>query len=75
MAQDGFKYAAGAIAFVDIHYKGSQYDGIDIARALRDLGAKKIYAITNDPETATASGAFDAVFGKDIPESFATLVG
>jgi|GEM_PF-2434913 len=75
VAQDGFKYAAGAIAFVDIHYKGSQYDGIDIARALRDLGVKKIYAITNDPETATASGAFDAVFGKDIPESFATLVG
>lgn len=75
VAQNGFKYAAGAIAFVDIHYKGSQYDGIDIARALRDLGAKKIYAITNDPETATASGAFDAVFGKDIPKSFATLVG
>ncbi len=75
VAQNGFKFTPGAIAFVDVHYKGSRYDGIDIARSLRDLGVKKIFAITNDPETAVASGAFDAVFGKDIPTNFSHLVG
>jgi len=75
VSQNGFKLVTGAIAFVDLHYKGSQYDGMEIARSLRDLGVKKIYAITNDPETANASGLFDAVFGKDIPENFDSLVG
>jgi len=75
VSQNGFKLVTSAIAFVDLHYKGSQYDGMEIARSLRELGVKKIYAITNDPETANASGLFDAVFGKDIPENFDSLVG
>jgi hypothetical protein len=75
VSQNGFKLVVGAIAFVDLHYKGSQYDGIEIARSLRDLGVKKIYAITNDPDAANASGLFNAVFGKDIPSNFDQLVG
>lgn len=75
ISQNGFKLVPGAIAFVDLHYKGSRYDGIEIARSLRDLGVRKIYAITNDPETANASGLFNAVFGKEIPENFDALVG
>ncbi len=75
VSQNGFRVSSGAIAFVDLHYKGSKYDGMEIARSLRDLGVRKIYAITNDPETANSSGVFDAVFGKDIPRNFDSLVG
>jgi signal transduction histidine kinase len=75
VSQNGFALTPGAIAFIDIHYKGSKYDGIEIARSLRDLGVKKIFAITNDPEMAVASGLFDSVFGKDIPANFDQLVG
>ncbi len=75
VSQNGFALTPGAIAFIDVHYQGSKYDGIEIARSLRDLGVKRIYAITNDPETANASGLFDSVFGKDIPTNFAQLVG
>jgi signal transduction histidine kinase len=75
VSQNGFALTSGAIAFIDLHYKGSKYDGLEIARSLRDLGVKRIYAITNDPETAAASGLFDSIFGKDIPENFSSLVG
>ncbi len=75
VSQNGFSLIPGAIAFVDLHYKGSKYDGMEISRSLRELGIKRIYAITNDPETALASGLFDSVFGKDIPENFTSLVG
>lgn len=75
VSQNGFALTPGAIAFIDIHYKGSKYDGIEIARSLRELGVKRIYAITNDPETANNSGLFHSVFGKDIPSDFDKLVG
>jgi signal transduction histidine kinase len=75
VSQNGFALTSGAIAFIDLHYKGSKYDGMEIARSLRDLGVERIYAITNDPETAEASQLFDSVFGKDIPANFAQLVG
>lgn len=65
--QNAFSLAQNAVAFVDIHYTNSRYDGIDIAKALKKLGVNSIYAITNDGETATQSGVFDRVFGKEVP--------
>jgi signal transduction histidine kinase len=76
VAQEGFQFVdARTVAFVDVHYKGSRHDGLEIAKSLRKIGIKKIYAITGDIESARTSGLFTEVFGKDIPANFATLVG
>jgi len=56
-----------ATAFVDIGFKGSDFNGYDIARRLRRLGIKKLYATTGNLEAARKSGLFDDVFGKDVP--------
>jgi len=73
--QNAFSLAQDAVAFVDIHFLNSRYDGLDIARSLRKLGVKRIYAITNDGEAAKASNLFDGVLGKEVPESLASFVG
>ncbi len=73
--QNAFSLAQDAVAFVDIHFLNSRHNGIDIAKSLRQLGAKRIYAITNDPETAKESGLFDEIFSKEIPANFRSLVG
>lgn len=74
VAQDAFCLVENAIAFVDLRYKNSKHDGLVIAKALRKLGVKRIYAITSDLEAASASNLFDAVLGKEIPEDFERLV-
>ncbi|MEZ4749144.1 MAG: HAMP domain-containing sensor histidine kinase [Bdellovibrionota bacterium] len=73
--QNAFSLAQDAVAFVDIHFLNSRHSGIDIAKSLRKLGVKRIYAITNDPEAAKESGLFDAILGKEVPKDFMTLVG
>jgi signal transduction histidine kinase len=75
VGHDAFNLAENAVAFVDLRYKNSKHDGMGIAKALRKLGARKIYAITSDRDAATASGLFDRVFGKEIPKEFNRLVG
>lgn len=74
VAQDGFGLVKDSVAFVDIHYKGSKSDGFDIARALRKLGVRRVYAITTATEAARESGLFDEIFGKDVPKEFVRLV-
>lgn len=73
--QNAFSLAQEAIAFVDIHFLNSRHDGVDIAKSLRKLGVKRVYAITNDPESARESGLFDGVFGKDVPQNLTSLLG
>jgi len=63
-----------ATAFVDITFKGSGFNGYDIARRLRRLGIHKMYAITGNLKPAEKSGLFDAVFGKDVPKNIRGLV-
>lgn len=75
MAQDAFALAHNAVAFVDINYGNSKFDGLDIARSLRKLGIRRLYAITSATEVAMDSGLFDQVFGKSVPSDFAVLVG
>ena len=75
VAQNAFSLAENAVAFVDIRYHGSRYNGVDIAGRLRELGIRKMYAITADPEFARASGLFDDVFGKEVPAQFERLLG
>jgi hypothetical protein len=75
VAQNAFSLAQDAVAFVDIHFHNSRHDGVDIAKALRKLGVKRIYALTGDPETARVSGLFDEVFdGKAVPKNLSFLV-
>jgi signal transduction histidine kinase len=74
VAQDAFSLAKDAIAFVDIQFKNSKHDGFDIARSLRQLGVRRIYAITSAIELARESGLFDEVFGKEVPTDFAALI-
>lgn len=59
---------------MDIQYKNSRRDGLDIARALRQLGVKRLYAITSAIELARESGLFDEVFGKEVPSDFKSLI-
>ncbi len=73
--QNAFALAQGAIAFVDIHFLNSRHDGVDIAKSLRKLGIKRVYAITNDPESARESGLFDGIFGKSVPKNLTSLLG
>jgi len=61
-------------AFVDIGFKGSDFNGYDIARRLRRLGVKKLYAITGNMASAKKSGLFDDVFGKDVPQDIREYV-
>ncbi len=75
VAQDAFSLAENAIAFVDIRYKNSKYDGLEIAKYLKKFGVKRLYAITSDKTAASESGLFDRVFDKEIPEDFDRLVG
>ena len=72
--QDGFQISENAVAFIDIHYANSNYDGLFIAESLKKLGVRKLYAITSDQESATQSGLFHKVFGKEIPKEIAELV-
>lgn len=72
--QDAFALAQDAVAFVDIRFLNSRYSGTDIAKSLRQLGVKRIYAITGDFETARNSGLFDGVFGKEIPRNIRELI-
>jgi signal transduction histidine kinase len=65
--KDAFELVEGAIAFVDINFKNSRFNGLDIAGQLRKLGVTKLYAITADPKTAQESGLFDEVLGKKFP--------
>ncbi len=64
----------GAVAFVDIHYTNSAYDGFHIANCLKQIGLRQIYAITSDKESAKDSGLFDGVFGKEVPSEISELV-
>lgn len=68
VAREAFDRAAGATAFVDINFKNSRFNGIDIAGHLRKLGIQKLYAITADPQVAVEAGLFDDVLGKEFPE-------
>lgn len=72
--QNAFALAQDAVAFVDIHFLNSRYSGTDIAKSLRQLGVKRIYAITGDLETARDSGLFDGVFGKEVPRNLEELI-
>lgn len=72
--QNAMELAQGAVAFVDIHFLNSHHDGIDIARSLRKLGVKRLYAITGDPDTARESKLFDGVFGKEVPRNVEELI-
>jgi signal transduction histidine kinase len=69
IAQDGFSQLnVPTVAFVDIHFKGSTFDGMDIAKSLKQLGVERLYAITADMEKAVDSGLFDVVLGKVAPK-------
>ncbi len=72
--QNAFALAQDAVAFVDIHFLNSRHSGIDVARSLRQLGIKRVYAITSDQEAAQDSGLFDGVFGKEIPKNLKELI-
>lgn len=74
IASDAFNFAHNAIAFVDLRYKESRHDGIGIAKALRKLGARQVCAITSDQTAAISSGAFDFVYGKEIPMDFDLVI-
>ncbi len=67
LRQGASPLAHNATAFVDIGFKGSDFNGYDIARRLRRIGIRKLYAITGSLEAAKKSGLFDDVFGKDVP--------
>jgi len=66
--KDAFDAVRGATAFVDINFKNSRFNGLDIALQLRKLGVRRLYAITADPRSAVESGLFDEVLGKDFPD-------
>jgi signal transduction histidine kinase len=68
-AKNAFDLAVGATAFVDIHFRGSRYSGLEIASNLRKLGVRRIYAVTADPQVAIGSGLFDGVLGKSFPDA------
>ena len=72
--QNAFTLAQDAVAFVDVHFLNSRHDGIDVAKSLRKLGIKRVYAITSDLETARDCGLFDGVFGKEIPKNLKELI-
>ena len=72
--QDAFSLARDAVAFVDIHFLNSRYDGCDIAKFLRKLGVTAVHAITADRDLADESQLFDKVFGKDVPRNFKALI-
>jgi len=74
VAQDAFALARDAVAFVDIQFLNSKYDGFDIARSLRKLGVRKLYTITSATEAAAESGLFDGVYGKSVPAEFESLI-
>ena len=72
--QNAFALAQDAVAFVDIHFLNSRHSGNDVARSLRRLGIKRVYAITSDPEAARDSGLFDGIFGKELPTNLTELI-
>ena len=74
VADDAFSLIENAVAFVDLNFAGSNFDGLQIAKQLKRFGVRKIYAITSEPEIARESGLFDAVFGKEVPENLEALV-
>jgi signal transduction histidine kinase len=63
----------GATAFVDIGFKGSDFNGYDIARRLKRLGIRRMYAITGSMDGAKRSNLFDDVFGKKVPDDIRGL--
>jgi two-component sensor histidine kinase len=75
VAQDAHGLAKDAVAFVDLRFENSKFNGFDIARYLKKLGAGKILAMTSDQGAAEKSGLFEGVFGKELPPDLASLVG
>jgi signal transduction histidine kinase len=71
---DGHALVRQSMAFVDLSFKGSKFDGLDIARNLREIGIRRIYAITGDEARASASGLFDGVLGKGVPPDIRKLM-
>jgi signal transduction histidine kinase len=74
VAKEGFDLVPNAVAFVDITFKNSRYNGIHIARQLRRIGIKKLFAITGDPNSISEPSLFDAIFGKEIPTDIRQLM-
>ena len=66
-----------AVAFVDFQFDKvrSQYNGIDIAKTLREMGIDKIYSITGNPQfVAESRHLFSGVLGKEVPSDIRALV-
>jgi signal transduction histidine kinase len=74
VAKEGFDLVPNAVAFVDITFKNSRYNGAHIAHQLRRIGIKKLFAITGDPKSISDPKLFDAVFGKEIPSDIRKLI-
>lgn len=67
----------GAIAFTDCNFEsvGSAFNGIMIAKRLRELGISRIYSISSSPEFARQwPGLFDAVLETKWPSDLAALL-
>jgi hypothetical protein len=66
----------GAVAFVDFQFDKvrSQYDGIDNAKNLREMGVERIYPITGNPQfVVESSHLFSGILGKEVPRDIRAL--